>query len=85
MRSIRHQSPAGPGVCVVGSDIKSGVWHTNGDGGMSGDECYYATLSDSNTNDINDNNNNFDGDETVDVSGSYALQISGPCTWYRAS
>ncbi|HEY6786346.1 MAG TPA: hypothetical protein VI365_03460 [Trebonia sp.] len=82
---IQASAISGSGVYVVGTDIKSGVWHTNGDGGMTDNECYYATLSGSDTiNDINDNNN-FDGDETVDVSGSYALQISGPCTWYRAS
>ena len=27
------------------------------------------------------NNNNFDGPETVSVSGYYALEIDGPCTW----
>ncbi len=69
------------GVYVVGQDIKSGTWHTNGDGGMTDNECYYATLNSNNTFDISDNNN-FDGDETVDVSGVYAFQISGPCTWY---
>jgi hypothetical protein len=66
------------GVYVVGQDIKSGTWHTNGDGG-SGDQCYYATLNSTDTSDISDNNN-FDG---PDLSGVYALQISGPCTWVR--
>ena len=33
------------------------------------------------TSDIN-NNNNFDGPETVDLSsGVHAFEISGPCTW----
>jgi seryl-tRNA synthetase len=82
---LQASSISGAGVYVVGHDIKSGVWHTNGDGGMTDNECYYATLSGSDTiTDITDNNN-FDGDETVDVSGAYALQISGPCTWYLAS
>jgi hypothetical protein len=82
---LQASSISGSGVYVVGQDIKSGVWHTNGDGGMTDNECYYATLSGSDTlNDITDNNN-FDGNETVDLSGAYALQISGPCTWYRAS
>ena len=82
---LQASSISGSGVYVVGQDIKSGVWHTNGDGGMTDNECYYATLSGSDTiKDITDNNN-FDGDETVDVSGAYALEISGPCTWYRAN
>jgi hypothetical protein len=82
---LQASSISGSGVYVVGQDIKSGIWHTNGDGGMTDNECYYATLSGSDTiNDIIDNNN-FDGDETVDASGAYALEISGPCTWYLAS
>lgn len=68
------------GVYVVGQDVKSGTWHTPGDGG-SGDQCYYATLGSTDTSNILDNNN-FDGPETVDLSGAYAFQISGPCTWY---
>jgi hypothetical protein len=67
------------GVYVVGQDIKSGTWHTGGDGG-SGDQCYFATLNSTDTSNIADNNN-FDGPETVDVSGAYAFQISGACTW----
>ncbi len=72
------------GVYVVGQDIKTGIWHTAGDGGLGGNACYYATLRSTNTFDIIDNNN-FDGPETVDVNGAYALEISGPCTWYRVS
>ncbi len=72
------------GVYVVGDDIRSGIWHTNGDGGLTDNACYYATLNSTNTFDISDNNN-FDGAETVDVSGAYAFQISGPCTWYYVS
>ncbi len=49
-----------PGVYGVGSDIKAGTWHTPGDGG-SGDQCYYAVLNSTNTSDIANNNNNFDG------------------------
>jgi hypothetical protein len=71
------------GVYVVGKDIKPGIYHTNGDGGQTDNECYYATLNSSNTSDISDNNN-FDGPETVDVNGAYAFQISGPCEWVRA-
>jgi hypothetical protein len=68
------------GVYVVGQDIASGTWHTAGDGGQTGSLCYYALLNSTNTNDIIDNNN-FDGPETVDVSGAKAFEINGPCTW----
>ena len=67
------------GVYVVGHDIKSGTWHTSG-----GNQCYYATLNSTDTSNIADNNN-FNGPETVDVSGAYAFQISGGCTWYLSS
>lgn len=66
---------------LVGKDIKSGMWHTAGDGGSAGIGCYYALLSSTNTSDIIDNND-FDGPETVSTSGVYALQISGDCTWH---
>ena len=79
---VQANSISADGVYVVGQDIKSGTWHTNGDNGVGGSACYFATLND-NSGNINSiaNNNNFDGPETVDVSGLYALQISGPCTW----
>jgi hypothetical protein len=70
------------GVYVVGRDIKAGTYHTNGDGGQTDQECYYATLGSTNTSNILDNNN-FDGPETVDVSSAYAFEINGPCTWVR--
>lgn len=79
---IQASSISADGVYVVGADIKPGVWHTAGDGGQGGGQCYYATLNSTNTSDISDNNN-FDGPETVDVSGAHAFQISGPCTWVR--
>lgn len=65
------------GVYVVGKDIPSGVYHTSG-----GNQCYYATLASTDTSNINDNNN-FNGPETVDVSAAYAFQISGGCTWVK--
>lgn len=68
------------GVYVVGQDIAAGTWHTAGDGGQTGNLCYYALLSSTNTSDIIDNNN-FDGPETVSTSGADALEINGPCTW----
>jgi hypothetical protein len=52
------------GVYVVGKDIPSGTYHTSG-----GNQCYYATLASTDTSNINDNNN-FNGPETVDVSGA---------------
>lgn len=72
------------GVYVVGKDIPSGVYHTSGAGANSqpGGACYFATLNSTNTGDIIDNNN-FNGPETVDVSGAAAFQISGGCTWHR--
>lgn len=82
----RLQSPriSASGVYVVGRDIKPGVYHTSGDNGEGGNSCYFATLSSTNTFDIIDNNN-FDGTETVDVSGVFAFNIDGPCTWVRVS
>jgi hypothetical protein len=43
-------------------------------------DCHFATLNSTDTSNSADNNN-FDGPETVDVSGAYAFRISGPCTW----
>ncbi len=65
------------GVYVIGKDIPAGLYHTTG-----GNQCYYATLASTDTSNINDNNN-FNGPETVDVSGAYAFQISGGCTWVK--
>jgi len=80
---VQANSISASGVYVVGQDIKSGTWHTNGDGGNNGgisNACYFATLNSTNTSDIADNNN-FDGAESADLSGVYAFEISGPCTW----
>jgi hypothetical protein len=65
------------GVYVVGRDIPAGLYHTSGGG-----QCYYATLGSTDTSNILDNNN-FNGPETVDVSGAYAFQIVGGCTWHK--
>jgi multidrug efflux pump subunit AcrA (membrane-fusion protein) len=72
------------GVYVVGKDIPPGTYHTSGapTGGSPGGECYFATLSSTNTSAIIDNNN-FNGPETVNLAGAYALQISGGCTWSK--
>jgi hypothetical protein len=64
------------GVYVIGTDIVGGTWHTSG-----GQQCYYATLSGTDT--IHDiiTNNNFTGPNTVDLAGAKAFDISGGCTW----
>lgn len=73
------------GVYVVGQDIKAGTWHTPGNGGSDPlNQCYYARLNSTTTSDIADNNN-FNGPDTVSLSGTYAFEISGGCTWYRVS
>jgi uncharacterized protein YlxW (UPF0749 family) len=70
------------GVYVVGKDIPPGIYHTSGNGGGFMNQCYYATLGSTDTSNILDNNN-FNGLETVDVSGAYAFQINGGCTWHK--
>jgi chaperonin cofactor prefoldin len=82
MGELQSNNINSDGVYVVGHDIKSGIWHTNGDNGAGGDSCYFATLNSTDTSNIADNNN-FDGSETVNLNGIYAFEISGPCTWYK--
>lgn len=65
------------GVYVVGKDITGGTWHTSGGG-----ECYYATLNGPATDDIVDYND-FIGPDTVNLSGVYAFEIGGGCTWHH--
>ena len=67
------------GVYVIGTDIPGGAWRTSG-----GSSCYEATLNSTNTNDIR-NNNNFTGPDTVDLTGAYAFEINGGCTWQQIS
>ena len=70
---------------VVGQDIKAGTWHTPGNGSSDPmNQCYYARLNSTTTSDIADNNN-FNGPDTVNLSGTYAFEINGGCTWYRVS
>jgi hypothetical protein len=66
------------GVYVIGKDIPAGVYHTTG-----GNQCYYASLASTNTSNIIDNNI-VNGPATVDLSGAYAFDISGGCTWVKA-
>ena len=65
---------------MVGHDIKSGTWHTVGDGGVSGSQYAYVAFSRAGKPSIP---NFFDGPWTVDLSGAYAFEIKGPCTWMR--
>lgn len=70
------------GMYVVGHDIKPGTWHTVGYGSSASGDCAYATFGSADRSDILAHSN-FDGAETVDLSGAYAFEISGPCTWVR--
>ena len=82
MGALQASQISGDGVYVVGTDIKAGVYHTNGSGNTGANDCYFATLNSTDTSNIADNNN-FDGPETVDVSSAYAFETSGPCTWVK--
>jgi hypothetical protein len=73
------------GVYVVGQDIKQGTYHTEGEtsGGPGSDNCYYALLTSTNTNDIIDNAN-VSGPATITVSGRVkAVDVSGCKPWTR--
>jgi len=74
---VQSSTISADGVYVVGKDIPAGLYHTSG-----GNQCYYATLGSTDTFNILDNNN-FNGPETVDVSGAYAFEINGGCTWVK--
>jgi Tfp pilus assembly protein PilE len=64
------------GLYVVGHDIKSGTWHTAGGGGRCGYEVSSSAKKPGNAI-------FFEGPWTVDLSGAYAFEIKGPCTWVR--
>ena len=79
---VQANTMSSDGTFVVGQDIKSGTYHTNGSGNAGANDCYYATLNSTDgslTSIIA--NGNFDGPETMDLSGVYAFQVNGPCTW----
>lgn len=79
---VQANTISSDGTFVVGQDIKSGTYHTNGSGNAGANDCYYATLNSTNgslTSIIT--NGNFDGPETMNMSGVYAFQVNGPCTW----
>jgi cell division protein FtsB len=71
------------GLYVVGHDIKSGAWHTVGDGHLSGGLCRFAVVGSASRSNNPPGPIYFDGPWTVNLSGAYALVISGPCTWIR--
>ena len=77
---LRANSIRAHGKYVVGHDIKSGTWHTVGDGGASGSQCAYLVFSSVGKPSIP---NFFDGPWTVNLSGAYGFVIYGPCTWIR--
>ena len=68
------------GLYVVSHDIKSGSWHTAGDGSTDGGLCNYVVYSSVNRPGYTVR---LDGPSTVDLSGAYAFGIGGPCTWVR--
>lgn len=79
---LRANAIRADGMYVVGHDIKSGTWHTVGDGHVSGGLCHFAVVGSANRS------NNlpptyFDGPWTVNLSSAYAFEIDGPCTWIR--
>jgi hypothetical protein len=74
---VQNSTISQDGVYVIGQDIPSGIYHTTG-----GSDCYYATLGSTDTSNILDNNI-ISGPATVNVSGAYALDISGGCTWTK--
>jgi hypothetical protein len=69
------------GMYVVGRDIKSGTWHTVGDGHLSGGLCRFVMIGRANR--PSSPGIYFDGSWTVNLSGTYAFEVSGPCTWIR--
>jgi hypothetical protein len=74
---VQSSTISADGVYVIGQDIPSGIYHTTG-----GNDCHYATLGSTDTSNILDNNI-INGPATVNVSGAYALDISGGCTWTK--
>ena len=71
------------GMYVVGHDIKSGIWHTAGDGQLSGGLCRFSVISSANRSSNPPGPIYFDGPWTVNLSGVYGFYIYGPCTWTR--
>jgi cell division protein FtsB len=71
------------GLYVVGHDIKSGTWHTAGDGRISGGLCRFTVIDSARKANNLPGPLYFDGPWTVHLSGVYGFYIYGPCTWRR--
>jgi len=71
------------GMYVVGHDIKSGTWHTAGDGHLSGGLCRFTVIDSAKSANTPPGPIYFDGPWTVNLSGAYGFYINGPCTWTR--
>jgi len=71
------------GLYVVGHDIKSGAWHTAGDGHVSGNLCRFTVLDRAKQANSLPGPMYFDGPWTVHLSGVYGFYIYGPCRWTR--
>ena len=71
------------GTYVVGHDIKSGTWHTVGDGHPGGNLCRFTLISSASRLNNPPGPIYFDGPWTVNLSGVYGFYIYGPCTWIR--
>ena len=73
------------GLYVIGHDIQAGVWHTAGDGQVSGTHCGFAIVKSAAGANSPPGALYFDGPWTLHLSGAgvYAVAISGPCTWTR--
>ena len=77
---LRANTIRADGLYLVGHDIQRGTWHTVGSGHVSGGHCRYVVHSSASKYGPGIY---FDGPETLNVSGAYALEISGDCTWMR--
>ena len=71
------------GMYMVGHDIKSGTWHTAGNGHVSCGLCRYTVIRNASMANNPPGPTYFDGPWTVNLSGVYGLYIYGPCTWVR--
>lgn len=63
------------GEYQVGRDINPGTWRTAG-----GEQCYYEIDNDINGSDIVDNNN-FTGQQIIQLSPGQYVQFNGGCDW----
>ncbi|MEO8888657.1 MAG: hypothetical protein ABI301_06070 [Jatrophihabitantaceae bacterium] len=70
------------GTFRVGTEIKPGTYHTDGQGGG----CYYERDRKGDGVDAIIANDNLSGPTTIDIQPSdYAFKSSGGCAWTRVS